>query len=75
MRCSGSQRGTRPIPWALVFTEGDAGYHCRQDCCYTLGYGLPPSPTPSTGHLMRAFSPVLLGEGSLAFQSFYILPL
>lgn len=74
MRCSGSQRGTRPIPWALVFTEGDAGYQCWQDQYYTLGYSLPPSPTPSIGHLMTAFSPVLLGNGSLAFQTFCILP-
>lgn len=65
MRCFGPQRGARPVPQALVFMEGDAGYQCRQDGCYTLGYGLPPSPTPSTGHLMRAFSPGLLEQWHL----------
>lgn len=62
MSCSGPQRGAWPVPQALVFMEGDAGYQCRQDGCYTLGYGLPPSPTPSTRHLMRAFSPGLLEQ-------------
>lgn len=62
MRRSGSQKGARPVPQAVVFTEGHGGYQCWQDCCYSLGCGLPPSPTPSTGYQMRASSPVLRGQ-------------
>lgn len=70
MRCSGSQRGARPVPQALVFMEGDAGYQCHQDGCYTLGYSLPPSPMRSTGHLMRAFSPGLLEQWKPGISEF-----
>lgn len=56
--------------------EGDAGYQCRQDGCYTLGYGLPPSPTPSTGHLMRGLLPRTAGAmEAWHIKSFCILPL